>query len=322
LIFDYGTAWVSGWREVLPYAVVVLALVTGTCVALGRWPVFGFLGVWFFAVLAPTSSVLPGNRQTLAEHRMYLPLAPVLVLGVGLVVQQMRRSARGPGRLFLVGSTVGAIGLALAFLTAQRNEVYDSELVLYRDTVTKRPGNDIARYNLAGVLAGSGALEAAVAQYEASIQLKPDTARVHYNLANALMDLRRVPEAVASYEAALRLDPKFAPAHLNLGDALVRLERRPEAVEHYRAALQLRPDFMEARDKLGTALLELGQLPEAEAQLREVLNANPNLVATHCNLGTVYLVQGKRAEAREQYEEALQLAPDFKAARDGLERTK
>src|SRR5665213_4191827 len=45
--------------------------------SLGR-RAFGFLGLWFFAILAPTSLV-PGMSQTLAEHRMYLALTPVIV---------------------------------------------------------------------------------------------------------------------------------------------------------------------------------------------------------------------------------------------------
>ena len=42
----------------------------------------GFLGAWFFLILAPTSSVLPMSVEVAAERRMYLPLAAVVVLAV------------------------------------------------------------------------------------------------------------------------------------------------------------------------------------------------------------------------------------------------
>ena len=41
----------------------------------------GFLGAWFFLILAPTSSFRQAS-EVVAERRMYLPLAAVVVLAV------------------------------------------------------------------------------------------------------------------------------------------------------------------------------------------------------------------------------------------------
>ncbi len=68
LVFDYGTGWTSYLGSPVPGMAVVTALITATIHGLRKRPALGFLGVWFFAILAPTS-LLPGNRQTLAEHR-------------------------------------------------------------------------------------------------------------------------------------------------------------------------------------------------------------------------------------------------------------
>ena len=83
LLLDYGHGTAHGVGEILPYAIVLGLLGAATVAALCRWPKVGFLGAWFFAILAPTSSVVPVATQTVAEHRMYLPLAAVLT---GLVV--------------------------------------------------------------------------------------------------------------------------------------------------------------------------------------------------------------------------------------------
>jgi hypothetical protein len=82
LVFDYGTALAHGVAAVLPCALVVLGLVAATAWALVWRPALGFLGAAFFAILAPSSSFVPVATQTMAEHRMYLPLAPVAVLVV------------------------------------------------------------------------------------------------------------------------------------------------------------------------------------------------------------------------------------------------
>ena len=67
-------------REIVPYFTVLALLGLATAVALWRWPKFGFLGACFFFILAPASSIVPVATQTAAEHRMYLPLAAVLIL--------------------------------------------------------------------------------------------------------------------------------------------------------------------------------------------------------------------------------------------------
>src|SRR5262245_34843450 len=79
LVLDYTwklppTAW-----DVLPSAAVILALIGGTVLTVRRWPLITFWGAWFFLILAPTSSILPIGDLAF-EHRMYLPLAAVVVL--------------------------------------------------------------------------------------------------------------------------------------------------------------------------------------------------------------------------------------------------
>jgi len=61
--------------------------------------VIGFTGVWFFAILAPSSSVVPIATQTIAEHRVYLALAsPIVLFTAGLFLWLGRRGLirRGP----------------------------------------------------------------------------------------------------------------------------------------------------------------------------------------------------------------------------------
>ncbi|MBM3856164.1 MAG: hypothetical protein FJ399_23900, partial [Verrucomicrobia bacterium] len=59
LIFDYGVQWPQGLGEVLPYAVIVGALMIASVYCLIKRPALGLLGFWFFSILAPTSSFLP-----------------------------------------------------------------------------------------------------------------------------------------------------------------------------------------------------------------------------------------------------------------------
>ena len=150
LVLDYGTGLAHGAREILPYFTVLALLALATAVALWRWPKVGFLGACFFFILAPTSSIVPVATQTVAEHRMYLPLAAVvigLVLGGHAVGRSLVRRQWLPrsGADILGGCIVVVAAFLLATLTFQRNADYGSKLSIWLDTAGKAPGNDRAR---------------------------------------------------------------------------------------------------------------------------------------------------------------------------------
>ncbi len=77
LCLDYGWPVAKSAWEIIPPAVAISVLFLTTCVALWRWPRWGFLGACFFLTLAPSSSLLP-IPDLAFEHRMYVPLAPLV----------------------------------------------------------------------------------------------------------------------------------------------------------------------------------------------------------------------------------------------------
>jgi tetratricopeptide (TPR) repeat protein len=204
LVVDYGRALVRNALEVWLQALLLILLVAGAMLSLWRRPALGFAGAWFFAILAPSSSVVPLATQTLAEHRMYLPLAAVVTLAVVGIHAVCRRQG---------WVVFAALALGLGMLTARRNEDYRSELAIWSDTVAKQPNNERAHNGLG--LAWSkmpGRLNDAIAQYEEALRLQPDYAGAHNNLGNAWSKMPgRLNDAIAQLEEALRLQPDFAP---------------------------------------------------------------------------------------------------------------
>ncbi len=321
LVFDYGTTWVKHVADAVPYAIVLVALVTGTLIALVKKPAWGFLGMWFFCILAPTSFI-PGNRQTIAEHRMYLPLAAVLVAAVGGLAWALARrmDAQRAGRVTLAVGAAAAAGLGA--LTVRRNADYHSELGLYHDTVAKRPDNAHARYNLGKALAEAGAPGEAIAHYEAALRLEPGWPHAHNNLGSALLALGRVAEAAAAFQRAVRIKPNYALAHGNLGVALIQLGQKDGAREAWEAAVRFQPDYAEARGNLGAVLLDTGRTKEAAEQFEKIIAVGAGTAEVHFNLGTAYLGLGRAAEAAGQFEAALRLKPDLVVTRERLEEAR
>ena len=309
LVFYYEVKWV-GVAQAAPYALLVLALAASTLAALCRRSGWGFLGAFFFAVLAPTSLV-PGMSQTLAEHRMYLPLAAVIaaiVIGVRNLVGKSASVRRG---LF---AALVSVAVGLGCLTALRNRVYRSETALWSDTVAKAAGSPFVQNNLGIALAGAGRFSDAIGHLSRAVELKPDYASAWDNLGLALAGAGRLAEAISRYEQALRLQPNSAEASANLGVALAEAGRLPEAIARLRRAVELDPGYVAARNDLAVALAESGRREEAIAQYEEVLRREPENSEAHYNLGNALTETNRWAEAITHYQSAVRLKPDYPEA--------
>jgi tetratricopeptide (TPR) repeat protein len=346
LVFDYGSELAPASARLIPSALVVAGLLAATGWAMARKPAIGFLGASFFAILAPSSSFVPVVTETMAEHRMYLPLAAVVVLAVIGIHKCLHRAALP---LCLV------LAAGLCWCTWQRNNTYRSEVQIWSATAADLPGNARAQNNLGRFLAAEpgrlgeatsrfqeavrlqpgyaeahynlgnalskvpGRLNDAIAQYREALRLRPDYPEACNNLGNALAAQGRVSEAIAQFEEALRLSPNDATSHLNLADALLKTPgRAQEALAQYEEALRLRPEHAETRYGLGNALIALGRKQEAIAQYEEALRLDPGHVEARYNLANALSAVGRTADAVRQYEEALRLRPGYVDARYNL----
>lgn len=311
LVFEYGAFWIRDLSEIAVPVLVVVGLLAATLSALWRRSRLGILGVWFFGILAPTS-LAPGTTQMIVEHRMYLPLAAVIVVGVvgvRAVFAARRRVAKG---------VLAAIVIALTALTIRRNEDYGSDVALWSDTVAKAPKNPLAHFMLADAQERAGNLAAALAGYERTLALKPNFSIGHEKLGELLFKQSRSTEAIEHFETALRLQPDYADAHANLGNALLTAERPADAVPHLEKAVRLMPDSGFARYNLGNALTGLGRSSEAIPHYEAAVRANPDLVEAQYNLANALAASGRQRDAIAHYEAALRVRPGYTAAHHNL----
>jgi tetratricopeptide (TPR) repeat protein len=347
LVFDYGKDLVAGWREVWWQALVLFPLVLASLWAAWRGRAAGYLGVFFFAVLAPSSSFVPVVTQTMNEHRVYLALAAIVVLLVtGLYAAWGRRS--------LAVFAVLAVGLGTA--TARRNHDYRTELAIWEDVVVKHPTNVRAlitvaalhedagrpaesramleeaarvaplsfeaRNNLGNAWMKAGRWAEASECFEAALRLKPDEPYVLNNLGNALLQMRRVSEAITQFEAAARAKADFGEPRFNLANTLAQAGRIAEALTQYDAYLRIRPDDVEARSNYAMTLQMTHRFDDAVTQLEFAVKLRPADAQLQNNLGAALAQAGKPADALKHFEEAVRLKPDFAEARANAERAK
>jgi hypothetical protein len=168
-VFYYGAPWVDSVRSILPALLLVGALAGATLYGLARTDppgraLLGFLGLWFFAILAPTSLV-PGRSQTMAEHRMYLASIPVLIaaaVAVGWCGWRVSRwLPRRACTRVIAGVGCGTVAL-LALTTYRRNEDYATARILYAHDVAVMPQSGAARFNLGTACLREGSFAEAV----------------------------------------------------------------------------------------------------------------------------------------------------------------
>ena len=311
LVLNYGFQVEPSAFAVLPLAVVLLTLVVATTVALWKKAPIGIAGAWFFAILAPSSSVIPVVTQTMAEHRMYLPLAAVVVVCTGAAYLLLGRRALFLG--LIIATVLGAA-------TVRRNEDYRNELAIWRDTVAKCPQSSRSYGELGNALNRPGQTREAIVAYETALHLKPDNVRAHFNLATVLLESGQPEEALHHFEIAVHDLPQLAAVHYGLGNALVRLGRPLEAIPHYGQALRLDPTFTGAHNNLGNVLELAGRPTEAIAQFELAIEQKPAAVDPHFNLANTLARLGRWEDAITQYEAALRIAPDYADAHGNLGR--
>jgi len=269
-------------------AIAVCMLVGLTIWALVRRPAWGYLGAWFFVILAPTSSFIV-IAFPIFEHRMYLSLAAVVavvVIGGFLLGSKLcDRMSISPARRGAAGlAIVVVLAAALTAATINRNTRYYSPVWMWADVLDSYPNSVRANYNYAASLADAGYVDQAAGHYRRAIELSPGLAKAHNNLGFLLAGKGRHSQAIEHYNKAIESDPEMVAAHHNLGLAFAAENLLEKAEASYRRALSIRSDYPQARNSLGALLYRRGRYAQAVAEYRLALKADPQFAEAMSNL--------------------------------------
>lgn len=306
------------WRFYIPGILWLLMLVT--CWRFrktwGRPLLFG-LG-YFTIALLPVLGFFDMDFllfTQVADHLQYIAIPGIIALAVGTCAWCCcKYSLSSAHRRF---SAIAAV-LFLSVLTWRQTRIYDSEEMLWRDTVKKNPTAWIAYHNLADTLIEMRRFEEAAAYYEKALALKPDYAKTHNNLGNALNLLGRIDEAIDEFLDAIQNKPEMAEAHNNLAVQYFARREYQKALEEFRKAAQLKPDYASAYFGAGNCQLKLGELDQALDFYFSGLRYNPNSASAHYIVGIILKAQGEKTAAIRHFRHALRVDPQHNDARQEL----
>lgn len=304
LCLDYGLEVPQTWHDFVPQAVAIGLLLFATARLATKGRPVALAGIWFLAILAPTSSIVP-IADLAFEHRMYLPLAAVVAACVLAVhaatggaspVASAGVAATTHIRGLRCGMVVAAV-CVLAALTHLRNRDYATERSIWADTARKRPANARALYNLGKALQSEGDLAGAETAYRAAIEAGPNYDLPYVGLGLLLSDRGEHESGLALVRRGADMRDSNAFKHYNLGIVLARLGRKQEAAEQYRLALARDEAFADPAYNLGNLAMRQGDTAEAERFYREALSREPEHVQANFNLAGLLLARGENARA-------------------------
>jgi Flp pilus assembly protein TadD len=306
LCLDYKWPVAQTAREIVLPGILVTGLLFGSLAALRTRPAIGFLGLSFFLILAPTSSIMP-IADLAFEHRMYLPLAAIIVLVVlGCRCCIDLTVADSATRSTVKRVLVGLVAALLVLKTIDRNRDYQDPEVMWRSVLEVAPHNHRAHLNLGRALADKRRFEEKREHYERALQLDPGYAKAHHNLAAWFAKAGDYEQATAHYEEAIRLNPRYVRAHVNFGNLFARQGDFDEAIKRYQQALDHDPNCALAHLRLGEVYLTRGELRKAVTALRQAKQLRPDMVNPRLRLAWI-LATAPDADLRDG-QKAVELA--------------
>lgn len=296
-----------------PYAVVVGLMFLASLWGTWRRHWAGFLGLSFFIVLAPTSSIMP-LRDLVMEHRMYVPLAAVViivVMGAWSALRWAMEDRPELARWFAVAAAglVFSTALTLGLRTALRNMDYHSQVAMYRSITVARPNNPRGWRNYSAGLAQENRLYEAEIALKRALELVPGDIDGHIARAMMLFDMKDSKQAAHILRELTKWTTNNEMVYYDLG-AIVMESNPTEAEWAFREALRVKPDLAQARDSVALLLMQRGKLAEAAEEFKKAIATNPKGGSVgYNNLAGLLLNLDRVDEAIEAYRSAVKYSP-------------
>jgi tetratricopeptide (TPR) repeat protein len=340
-------------KVLLSFVVIILLAFTAFWASNERknYPIaFGIL--WFFISLAPTSSFIPFG-QISNDHRTFLPYIG-LVLSLGWAMYRLVcyfNFIKIKNGKSIIAVTYLLIIFTHAYGTHQRNKIWGSSELLWKDVTEKSPRNGRGWMNYGLVHMQNGRYNEALFCFNKTLEFMPYWAYIHINMgilknamgdkqmaenyflnainyqpqvpegyyyyANFLLNNNRLSEAISWVDKGLQL----SPGHLNLNSLSVILKQAnvnpPDKIAYYEELCSQSPtsnNYIEL-----SVLYYQSDLFEKciEASLKAIKLDSLNAIAYN-NICSAYNALKKYENAIEACNAALKIDPNFERAKNNL----
>jgi len=316
---------------------LILVILIISIILFKKFPLISFGIYWFFIFLLIESSLIP-IADVIYEHRMYLPSIGFIiafVISLHILCQRLALT-KYTGVLILI------IALIVSVLTYKRNEVWKSEMTLWKDASTKFPLNPRARLNLGAAYSSAGMCDEAIKELEIglekepgnpkarseiaycywkkglagiaikemllAIQLEPTNVSYYINTALIYLEQSKITEALSVLHKGHTVDASNAPINALLGKTYCLSGDFTSAMLFFDTSLKINHEDAYTHYDKAQCLLTYGRTEESRTSLFAALKNNPQLIDAYFYIALSYEQEKNSKQASYFYNQFLSKA--------------
>lgn len=349
----YRTFWT--WEVYIPFILVLVAIFASFWLTQRarrfspenqRCSLISVFLLWAFLISFLTESSVIPIADVIFEHRLYFPSVWFFIFSALMIQHAIDKLLSATNSRKIAGVTLCILLTACgSTATWLRNQTWQSEESLWRDTVSKSPGKFRPRQNLSVLLKkqgrygealeiiqlakpstknnsyinhallsdiylGLGNIQMAINENLLALEVKPENVERLSSLGAMHAKNGNYSEAISALKRALAIDPDRAETSYNLGHLYNQLGQYALAENFYKEALLLNENYKEAAYNLGTLYNQRGDYLSAEKYLIAAIKIDQGFLPAYNNLVISLEKQGRTIEAKEWCQKALEINPD------------
>ncbi|MBF0488282.1 MAG: tetratricopeptide repeat protein [Nitrospirae bacterium] len=226
------------------------------------------LGIyWFFVFLSLTSTFIPFN-DLIAEHWIYFSSIGFMLFVVTIITTIAEKNGKFAAKAVLTGLIL--LIITLSMVSYKRNSVWQSEISLWKDVISKNPESAKGHFTLGLSYLNHGDYDYAIEEFENTIKLNTKSKALFQTLEQFYLYLGISYRKKASYEKAVEVFKKV----ISLSNS---------------SSSNNRDTLIDAYNELGCTYLDMNNYDMALEQFTKAMKLNNNIKKTHVNLGNLFI---------------------------------
>lgn len=297
-------------QQVLPAALLLIAVTVMVCRYYKRYPYLAVGWFWYLGTLVPVIGIVQVGGQSMADRYAYVPFIGIFIALSWMIADLIPK--RKLKQVAIVPVTI--LLISLFFVTCNQVGYWKNSFSLYERALHVTDSNLIAHVGMGNELIKQKRIDEAIDHFNTAININPHNTANHIAFASlgyALSMQNKNAEAIAALQKALSINPKLDEAYLKIGNIYFETGRVDEAIQQYKKAIVLKNNDPRYHNNLGNAYVRQGKVLEAIKEFKEVLSIQPNNAVAHNNLGMLLMDQGNIDEALKHFMEIIKSEPLF-----------
>jgi len=262
---------------------VLLSLLIFAVYLFRKNSIYSFGIFWFFITLSIESSIIP-IKDVIFEHRTYLPS-----YGFFIIVSTLLYSKFYLKNKTLTLSVFIIIISVNAYLTYQRNKVWQNEYTLWSDVIEKYPKRIRAYNNLGFFFIKTGQPHKTISVFNKLLKMDTTYASAYINRGSAFNTLGDYDKALIDFSNAILYDSTDENAFYNRGIALANLGKFKEAITDYSKAISINSKHTNSYLNRGVAYAGINMWENAKDDFNNAIINDTNNIDAIYNRGYSFL---------------------------------